>query len=125
MDKVPDAVPAATASKVEQWGLAGAAEGPMPLGASGLPTLLFGVLVAAGSPARSRRHRSRPPGFEPHTAWKRAATPNRGVSGDEEESVMGAVKKAKHEAKKAKSKSKKDAGKVKHKGKKAKNAAKH
>jgi hypothetical protein len=50
---------------------------------------------------------------------------DRGVSGDEEESVMGAAKKAKHEAKTAKSKTKKGAGKVKHKGKKAKNAAKH
>jgi hypothetical protein len=45
--------------------------------------------------------------------------------GDEEESVMGVAKKAKHKAKAAKSKTKKDAGKVKHKGKKAKNAAKH
>ena len=50
---------------------------------------------------------------------------DRGVSGDEEEPVMGVAKKAKHEAKAAKSKIKKDAGKVKHKGKKAKNAAKH
>jgi hypothetical protein len=47
------------------------------------------------------------------------------VSGDEEESVRGVAKKAKHEAKVAKSKTKKDVGKVKHKGKKAKNAAKH
>ena len=44
------------------------------------------------------------------------------MSGEEEESVMGAAKKAKHEAKAAKSKTKKGAGKVKHKGK---NAAKH
>jgi hypothetical protein len=51
--------------------------------------------------------------------------PDRGVPGEEEESVMGVVKKAKHEAKAAKGKTKKDAGKVKHKGKKAKNAAKH
>jgi hypothetical protein len=53
--------------------------------------------------------------------------PDRGVSGDgdEEESVMGVAKKAKHEAKAAKRKTKKDVGKVKHKGKKAKNAAKH
>jgi hypothetical protein len=51
--------------------------------------------------------------------------PDRGVSGDEEESVMGVAKKAKREAKAAKSKTKKDAGKVKHKGKKVKNAAKH
>jgi hypothetical protein len=51
--------------------------------------------------------------------------PDGGVSGDGEGSVMGAAKKAKHEAKAAKSKTKKDAGKVKHKGKKAKNAAKH
>jgi hypothetical protein len=32
--------------------------------------------------------------------------PDRGVSGDEEESVMGVAKKAKHEAKAAKSKTK-------------------
>jgi hypothetical protein len=51
--------------------------------------------------------------------------PGRGVPGDEEESVMGVAKKAKHKAKAAKRKTKKDAGKVKHKGKKAKNAAKH
>jgi hypothetical protein len=50
---------------------------------------------------------------------------DRGVSGDEEESVMGAAKKAKHKVKAAKGKTKKGAGKVKHKGKKAKNAAKH
>jgi hypothetical protein len=47
------------------------------------------------------------------------------ASGDEEESVMGVAKKAKHKAKAAKGKTKKDVGKVKHKGKKAKNAAKH
>jgi hypothetical protein len=47
------------------------------------------------------------------------------VSGDEEESVVGVAKKAKHEARAAKSKSKKGAGKVKHKGRKVKNAAKH
>ena len=63
------------------------------------------------------------PGFEVHPAWKMAA--DRGVSGEEEESVMGVAKKAKHEAKAAKRKTKKDAGKVKHKGKKVKNAAKH
>jgi len=51
--------------------------------------------------------------------------PDRGVSGDEEESVMGVARKAKHEAKAAKSKTKKDARKVKHKGRKVKNAAKH
>jgi hypothetical protein len=51
--------------------------------------------------------------------------PDRGVSGDEEESVMGVAKKAKREAKAAKSKTRRDAGKVKHKGKKVKNAAKH
>jgi hypothetical protein len=44
---------------------------------------------------------------------------------DEEESVMGVAKKAKHEAKAAKKKTKKDVGKAKHKGKKVKNAAKH
>ena len=48
-----------------------------------------------------------------------------GVPGDEEESVVGVARKAKHEAKAAKSKTKKGAGKVKHKGKKAKNAPKH
>jgi hypothetical protein len=51
--------------------------------------------------------------------------PDHGVSGDEEEAVMGVAKKAKHKAKAAKGKTKKDARKVKHKGKKAKNAAKH
>ena len=50
---------------------------------------------------------------------------DRDVSGEEEGPVMGVAKKAKHEAKAAKSKTKKGAGKVKHKGKKAKNAAKH
>ena len=38
---------------------------------------------------------------------------------------MGVAKKAKHEAKAAKSKTKKDAGKAMRKGKKVKNAAKH
>ena len=51
--------------------------------------------------------------------------PDRGMSGGEEEPVMGVAKKAKREAKAAKGKTKKDAGKVKHKGKKVKNAAKH
>ncbi|MGI8447525.1 MAG: hypothetical protein ACR2MP_10180 [Streptosporangiaceae bacterium] len=95
------------------------------LEASGLITLLIGVILVARSPAPSRRHRSRPrPGLScmQRGRWQ---SPDRGVSGDEEESVMGAAKKAKHEAKAAKSKTKKDAGKVKHKGKKAKNAAKH
>jgi hypothetical protein len=55
----------------------------------------------------------------------RCQSPDRGVPGDEEESVMGAVKKAKHKAKTAKRKTKKDAGKAKHKGRKVKNAAKH
>ena len=64
------------------------------------------------------------PGFELHPARKMAG-PGLCMSGDEEESVMGVAKKAKHEAKAAKSKAKKGAGKVKHKGKKAKNAAKH
>jgi hypothetical protein len=41
------------------------------------------------------------------------------------EPVVGVVKKAKHEAKAAKSKTKKGAGKAKHQGKKVKNAAKH
>jgi hypothetical protein len=40
------------------------------------------------------------------------------VSGDEEESVMGAAKKAKHKVKAAKGKTKKGAGEVKHEGKK-------
>jgi hypothetical protein len=43
----------------------------------------------------------------------------------QKESVMGLVKKAKHDAKAVKGKTKKDVGKIKHKGKKAKNAAKH
>jgi hypothetical protein len=43
----------------------------------------------------------------------------------QEESVMGAAKKAKRGAKSIKGNAKKGAGKVKHKGKKAKNAAKH
>ena len=64
-----------------------------------------------------------------HGRWQRIvasqARKNRGVSGEEEEWVMGVAKKAKHEAKAAKRKTKKDAGKVKHKGKKVKNAAKH
>jgi hypothetical protein len=64
------------------------------------------------------------PGFALHAAWKMPAIGSC-VSGEEEESVMGAAKKAKHEAKAAKRKTKKGAGKVKHKGKKAKNAAKH
>lgn len=64
------------------------------------------------------------PGFELHTAWKKAATGSWRVR-QGEEPVMAVAKKAKHEGKAAKSKSKKDAGKVKHKGKKVKNAAKH
>jgi hypothetical protein len=64
------------------------------------------------------------PGFEANPTWKMAATGSWRLS-DEEESVMGVAKKAKHEAKAAKKKTKKDAGKVKHKGKKVKNAAKH
>jgi len=51
--------------------------------------------------------------------------PDRGLSGEEEELVMGAAKKARHKAKAVKGKTRKGAGKVKHKGKKAKNAAKH
>jgi hypothetical protein len=65
-----------------------------------------------------------PPGFAMNPAWKMAATRS-WRAGREEESVMGVAKKAKREAKAAKSKTKKGAGKVKHKGKKAKNAAKH
>jgi hypothetical protein len=94
------------------------------LEASGLIALLIGVILVARSPALSRRHRSRPPpGLSciQHGRWQ---PPDRGVSGEEEESVMGVAKKAKHEAKAAKGKTKKDAGKVKHKGKKVKNAAK-
>jgi hypothetical protein len=41
------------------------------------------------------------------------------------ELAMGAVKKAKHDAKSVKGKTKKDLGKAKHKGKKVKKAAKH
>jgi hypothetical protein len=55
----------------------------------------------------------------------RGQPPDRGVPGEEEESVMGVAKKAKHEAKAAKGKTKKGARKAGHKGKKAKNAAKH
>ena len=53
------------------------------------------------------------------------AATDRGVSVDEHETVMGAAKKAKHEAKTAKRKTKKGVGKAKHKDKKAKSAAKH
>jgi hypothetical protein len=95
------------------------------LEASGLIALLIGVILVARSPALSRRHRSRPPTGLNCMQRGRWQPPDRGVSGDEEESVMGVAKKAKHEAKAAKSKIKKDAGKVKHKGKKVKNAAKH
>ena len=55
----------------------------------------------------------------------RCQPPDRGVSGDEEESVMGVAKKAKHDARAAKNETKKGAGKAKHKGKKVKNAAKY
>jgi drug/metabolite transporter (DMT)-like permease len=95
------------------------------LEASGLITLLIGVILVARSPALSRRHRSRPPPGLRCMQRGRWQPPDRGVSGGEEESVMGVAKKAKHKAKAAKSKTKKDAGKVKHKGKKARNAAKH
>lgn len=76
-------------------------------------------------PRRSRRHRCRPSRGLRCIQRGRWQPPDRGVSGEEEESVMGVAKKAKHEAKAAKSKAKKDAGKIKHKGKKVKNAAKH
>jgi hypothetical protein len=56
-----------------------------------------------------------------HGRWQ---PPDRGISGNEKESVVGAVKKAKHKAKAARSKAKKGAGKVKHGGKKVKRAAK-
>ena len=95
------------------------------LKASGLIALLIGVILVARSPALSRRHRIPPaPGLSciQRGRWQ---PPDHGVSGEEEEPVMGVAKKAKHEAKAAKGKTKKDAGKVKHKGKKAKNAAKH
>jgi hypothetical protein len=95
------------------------------LEASGLIALLIGVILVARSPALSRRHRIPPaPGLSciHRGRWQ---PPDHGVSGEEEEPVMGVAKKAKHEAKAAKGKTKKDAGKVKHKGKKAKNAAKH
>jgi hypothetical protein len=95
------------------------------LGAFGLIALLIGAIVVARSPALSRRHRSRPPPGLSCIQCGRWQPPDRGMSGDEEESVMGVAKKARHEAKAAKSKAKKDAGKVKHKGKKVKNAAKH
>ena len=95
------------------------------LEASGLIALLIGVILVAKSPALSWRHRSRPPPGLSCIQRGRWQPPDRGVSGDEEESVMGVAKKAKHEAKAAKRKAKKDAGKVKHKGRKVKNAAKH
>jgi hypothetical protein len=91
---------------------------PMPsaFNLARLDTSLMGITA---------RHHSRPlPGLRctPGGRWQ---PPDRGVSGGEEEAVMGVAKKAKHGAKAAKGKTKKGAGKVKHKGKKAKNAAKH
>jgi hypothetical protein len=93
------------------------------LEAPGLITLLIGVILVARSPALSRRHRSRPPPGLICIQRGRWQPPDRGAT--KRSRVMGVAKKAKHEAKAAKSKTKKDAGKVKHKGKKAKNAAKH
>ena len=95
------------------------------LGASGLIALLIGVILVARSPRFSRRHRSRPPPGLSCIQRGRWQAPDRDMSGDEEEPVMGVAKKAKREAKAAKSKTKKGAGKVKHKGRKVKNAAKH
>jgi hypothetical protein len=95
------------------------------LGASGLIALLIGVILVARSPAPSRRHRSRPPPGLSCIQRGRWQPPDRGMSGDEEEPVMGVAKKARHEAKAAKGKTKKGAGKVKHQGRKVKNAAKH
>ena len=59
-----------------------------------------------------------------HPAWKMAASGS-WRRRQRREPVVGVVKKAKHEAKAAKSKTKKGAGKAKHQGKKVKNAAKH
>jgi hypothetical protein len=57
--------------------------------------------------------------------WPEYRRQGRAGAARQEESAMGAAKKAKRGAKSVKGKAKKDAGKVKHKGKKAKNAAKH
>ncbi len=94
------------------------------LEASGLIALLIGVILVARPPALAAALMPPTPGLRciQRGRWQPS---DRGVSGDEEESVMGVAKKAKHEAKAAKSKTKKDAGKVKNKGKKVKNAAKH
>ena len=90
--------------------------------ACGLIALLVGVILVVMSPALSRRH----PACPGLSCMQRGRSqPPDGVPGDEEESVMGAAKKAKHKVKAAKGKTKKGAGKVKHKGRKAKNAAKH
>lgn len=96
----------------------------MPLVASVLITLLIGVILAAGS--RHSRGGTDPahPGLS-SVQCGNGQPLDCGEPRDEEESVMGVAKKAKHEAKAAKSKSKKDANKIKHKGKKVKNAAKH
>jgi hypothetical protein len=104
-------------------GLPAAAQDRLPT--SGLIALLIGVILVARSLALAAAPMPpTPPGLRciQRGRWQPS---DRGVSGDEEESVMGVAKKTKHEAKAAKSKTRKDAGKVKHKGKKVKNAAKH
>jgi hypothetical protein len=103
------------------------------------------VPVALGDPGRplvEARDKWRPlmsGGFEVYPAWKVGATGWSGLSGAhlgaqpvmtasvprDKESVMGAVKKARHEARAVKGKTKKGAGKVKSKAKKGKRAAKH
>jgi hypothetical protein len=95
------------------------------LEACGLITLLVGVILVSG-PGHSRGGRDPAyPGVCGACSVEDASHRIVACQGDEEESVMGVAKKAKHKAKAAKSKTKKDAGKVKHKGKKAKNAARH
>jgi hypothetical protein len=91
-------------------------------GVYGLITLLTGVILAV--PGTLASAQIPPPGLGCMQGG-RGQPPDRGVSGEEEESVMGVAKKAKREAKAAKGKTKKGARKAKHKGKKAKNAAKH
>ena len=91
---------------------------------SGLIALLISVIMVAGPGTLAAAPMPPTPGLRciQRGRWQ---PPDRGVSGDEEESVMGVAKKAKHDAKAAKNKTKKGAGKAKHKGKKVKNAAKH
>ena len=91
----------------------------------GADHLLFGVILAASATGLSRRHRSAHPRVCAACSVEDGSYRMVACQATERGRFMGAAKKAKHEAKAAKSKTKKDAGKVKHKGKKAKNAAKH